>query len=353
MSLDYRKSSMFQLSRMMLAAGVGIALNLSLLNGASAAQEVTGAGSTFIYPVLYKWATDYDQKTGVKVNYQSIGSGAGVAQIKEGAVDFGATDMPMSSGDLQSLGLQQFPSVIGGVVPVINIASVKTGSMKFSGPVLADIYMGKISKWNDPALAALNPDLKLPADKINVVYRSDDSGTTFNWASYLSKVSNDWKTKVGAGTSVKWPVGIGSKGSEGVASYVKKMPNSIGYVEYAYIKQQNMNFGLLQNAAGNFVVPNTESFQAAAATADWKNAKDFDLSMLNAPGDNAYPITAATFIVLYKQPKNADRQKAVQDFFRWTLESGQEHARALDFAPIPVDLKNQIEAYWGDAPKAP
>ncbi|MFK3799901.1 phosphate ABC transporter substrate-binding protein PstS [Pseudomonas sp. NPDC088444] len=343
---------MFQLSRMVLAAGLGIALNLSLMNSAIAAQEVTGAGSTFIYPVLYKWATDYDQKTGVKVNYQSIGSGAGVAQIKEGAVDFGATDMPIKSGDLQTLGLQQFPSVIGGVVPVINVDSIKPGTIKFNGPVLADIYLGKIKKWNDPALVALNPGLKLPDSSINVVYRSDDSGTTFNWASYLSKVSPEWQGKIGAGTSVKWPVGIGSKGSEGVASYVKKMPNSIGYVEYAYIKQQNLNFGLLQNAAGNFVVPSTESFQAAAATADWKNAKDFDLSMLNAPGEKAYPITAATFIVVYKQPKNADRQKTVQDFFRWTLESGQEHARSLDFAPIPTDLKNLIEASWGDAPKA-
>lgn len=343
---------MFQLSRMMLAAGLGIALNLSWLNSAGAAQEVTGAGSTFIYPVLFKWATEYNQKTGVKVNYQSIGSGAGVAQIKEGGVDFGATDMPLKSSDLQTLGLQQFPSVIGGVVPVINVASIKPGTIKFNGPVLADIYMGKIKKWNDPALVALNAGLKLPDSSINVVYRSDDSGTTYNWASYLSKVSTEWKDKIGAGTSVKWPVGIGSKGSEGVASYVKKMPNSIGYVEYAYIKQQNLNFGLLQNAAGNFVVPSTESFQAAAATADWKSAKDFDLSMLNAPGDNAYPITAATFIVLYKQPKDADRQKTVQDFFRWTLESGQDQARSLDFAPIPTDLKNQIEVYWGDAPKA-
>jgi phosphate transport system substrate-binding protein len=332
---------------MMLAAGLGIALTLSMPGTAGAAQEVTGAGSTFIYPVLFKWATDYDQKTGVKVNYQSVGSGAGIAQIKEGAVDFGATDMPINSAELEKLGLQQFPSVIGGVVPVINVASLKAGALKLSGPVLADIYLGKIKKWNDPALAALNADLKLPDSAINVVYRSDDSGTTFNWATYLSTVSTEWKGKVGAGTSVKWPVGIGSKGSEGVASYVKKMPNSIGYVEYAYIKQQGMNFGLLQNAAGKFVAPSTESFQAAAATADWKNAKDFDLSMINAPGDNAYPITAATFIVMYKRPKNPDQQKTVQDFFRWTLESGQDQARALDFAPIPNDLKAQIEASWG------
>ncbi|WP_256665327.1 phosphate ABC transporter substrate-binding protein PstS [Pseudomonas sp. SLFW] len=338
---------MLQLSRMMLAAGLGIALTLSMPGTAGAAQEVTGAGSTFIYPVLFKWATDYDQKTGVKVNYQSVGSGAGIAQIKEGAVDFGATDMPINSAELEKLGLQQFPSVIGGVVPVINVASIKTGALKLNGPVLADIYLGKIKKWNDPALAALNADLKLPDSAINVVYRSDDSGTTFNWATYLSTVSPEWKGKIGAGTSVKWPVGIGSKGSEGVASYVKKMPNSIGYVEYAYIKQQGMNFGLLQNAAGKFVAPSTESFQAAADTADWKNAKDFDLSMINAPGDNAYPITAATFIVMYKHPKDADRQTTVKEFFRWTLENGQEQARKLDFAPIPNDLKAQIEASWG------
>lgn len=342
---------MFQLSRTVLAAGLAIAFNLSLLNSAAAAQEVTGAGSTFIYPVLYKWATDYHQKTGVKVNYQYIGSGAGIAQIKEGAVDFGATDMPMSSGDLQALGLLQFPSVIGGVVPVINVASIKPGSIRFTGPLLADIYLGKISRWNDPALQALNPELKLPDAKINVVYRSDDSGTTFNWVSYLSMLSPEFKTRIGAGTSVKWPVGMGSKGSEGVAAYVKQVPNSIGYVEYAYVKQQRLDFGLLRNAAGAFVAPSSEAFEAAAASADWKSAKDFDLSMLNAPGDNAYPITAATFIIVYKQSKNADRQQTVQDFFRWTLESGQQQARSLDFAPIPVDLKIQIEAYWGDTSK--
>ncbi|MFK3974762.1 phosphate ABC transporter substrate-binding protein PstS [Pseudomonas sp. NPDC087358] len=342
---------MFQLSRTVLAAGLAIAFNLSLLNSATAAQEVTGAGSTFIYPVLYKWATDYHQKTGVKVNYQYIGSGAGIAQIKEGAVDFGATDMPMSSGDLQASGLLQFPSVIGGVVPVINVASIKPGSIRFTGPLLADIYLGKISRWNDPALQALNSELKLPDAKINVVYRSDDSGTTFNWVSYLSMLSPEFKTRIGAGTSVKWPVGMGSKGSEGVAAYVKQVPNSIGYVEYAYVKQQKLDFGLLRNAAGAFVAPSSEAFEAAAASADWKSAKDFDLSMLNAPGDNAYPITAATFIIVYKQSKNADRQQTVQDFFRWTLESGQQQARSLDFAPIPVDLKNQIEAYWGDTSK--
>ena len=339
---------MFQLSRMMLAAGLGVALCLSVPTSVSAATEVTGAGSTFIYPVLYKWATDYDKKTGVKVNYQSIGSGAGIAQIKAGAVDFGASDRPMKSSDLQALGLKQFPSVIGGVVPVINVASVKPGTLKFTGPLLADIYLGKITQWNDPALAAINPGLKLPDAKINVVYRSEDSGTTYNFVSYLSQVSPGWKSKVGAGTSVSWPTGLGSKGSEGVASYVKQMANSIGYLEYAYIKQQKLNYGLLQNAAGQFVEPSTESFQAAAATADWKSAKDFDVSMLNAPGEKAYPITAATFIILHKDAKNPERDQTVQDFFRWTLENGQEQARTLDFAPIPTDLKNQIEAYWGE-----
>ncbi|WP_256601364.1 MULTISPECIES: phosphate ABC transporter substrate-binding protein PstS [unclassified Pseudomonas] len=344
---------MLQLSRMVLAASLGVALNLYTVGGAVAAQEVTGAGSTFIYPVLFKWATDYDHKTGIKVNYQSVGSGAGLAQIKDGAVDFGATDMPLKSSDLQTLGLQQFPSVIGGVVPVINIPSIKPGTLRFSGPVLAAIYLGNIKKWNDPALSALNPGLKLPDSNITVVYRSDDSGTTFNWASYLSKVSAEWQNKVGSGTSLKWPVGIGSKGSEGVASYVKKMPNSIGYVEYAYIKQQNLNYGILRNAAGNYITPSTDSFQAAAATADWKDTKDFDLSLLDAPGDKAYPITAATFILLYKHPKDADRQKTVQDFFQWTLQSGEEQARSLDFAPLPADLKRIIERSWEGAPTAP
>ncbi|WP_408005530.1 phosphate ABC transporter substrate-binding protein PstS [Pseudomonas huanghezhanensis] len=338
---------------MMLSAGLGIALNLSFCISAQAATtEVTGAGSTFIYPVLFKWATDYNQKTGIRVNYQSIGSGAGIAQIKEAAVDFGASDMPMKSAQLQSSGLQQFPSVIGGVVPVINIASVQPGSLKLTGPVLADIFLGNIRKWNDQAIVALNPGQKLPDAAIQVVYRSEDSGTTFNFTGYLSQVSPEWKTRLGEGTSVKWPVGLGSKGSEGVASYVKQMPNAIGYVEYAYIKQQKLNYALLRNAAGEFVAPSTESFQAAAATADWKNAKDFDISMLNAPGEKAYPITAATFIIMHRQPKDADRQKAVNDFFRWTLDNGQEQARSLDFAPIPMDLKNQIEASWGDAPKA-
>ncbi len=342
---------MFQLSRLILATGMGLVLNFSWLASTSAATEVTGAGSTFVYPVLYKWATDYNQKTGTRVNYQSIGSGAGIAQIKAGAVDFGATDVPMNSAELQSLGMQQFPSVIGGVVPVINVASIASGAMKLTGPLLADIFLGKITQWNDPALVALNPGLKLPDAKINVVYRSEDSGTTYNWTRYLSRLSPEWKSKVGAGTSVKWPVGLGSKGSEGVASYVKQMPDSIGYVEYAYVKQQKLNYGLLQNAAGNFVAPSTESFQAAAATADWKSAKDFDLSLLDAPGAQAYPVTAATFIVMYKQPKDSERQKTVLDFFRWTLENGQEQARNLDFAPIPADLKKQIETYWGDAPE--
>ncbi|WP_414705758.1 phosphate ABC transporter substrate-binding protein PstS [Pseudomonas sp.] len=333
---------------MMLSAGLGIALTLSILSSASAATEVTGAGSTFVYPVLFKWATDYNKKTGIRVNYQSIGSGAGIAQIKEAAVDFGASDMPMKSAELQSLGLQQFPSVIGGVVPVINVPSVAPGSLKLTGPLLANIFMGKVIRWNDPAIVALNPGQKLPDAKITVVYRSDDSGTTFNLASYFSQVSPEWKSRLGEGSSVKWPVGLGSKGSEGVAAYVKQMPNSIGYVEYAYIKQQKLNYALLQNAAGNFVAPSAESFQAAAATADWKNAKDFDLSMLNAPGEQAYPMTAATFIIMYRQPKDATRQKAVHDFFRWTLESGQDQARSLDFAPIPTDLKNQIQASWAD-----
>ena len=331
---------------------LALSLVAASLSMSTQAAEVTGAGASFPAPIYAKWADAYQKATSNKINYQSIGSGGGIKQITAKTVDFGASDMPLSPEALNKDGLVQFPTVIGGVVPVVNLADIKPGQLKLTGAVLADIYLGKILKWNDKALAELNPGLKLPDQDIGVVRRADGSGTTFIFSNYLSKVSPEWKQKVGEGTAVQWPVGLGGKGNEGVSAFVMRLPGSIGYVEYAYVKQQKLNFGLLQNASGNFVAPSTESFQAAAATADWKNAKDFDLSMLNAPGQQAYPITAATFIIMYRQAKDADRQKAVQDFFRWTLENGQEHARSLDFAPIPMDLKNQIEASWGDAPKA-
>ena len=326
---------------------LGLALGAGLMGTAQAATEVTGAGSTFVYPILSKWSSDYSQKTGTKVNYQSIGSGGGIAQIKAATVDFGASDMPMKAADLHALGMGQFPSVIGGVVPVANLPGIAPGTLKFTGPVLANIFLGKITRWNDPALVAINPGVKLPDSRITVVHRSDGSGTSFNWVNYLSKVSPEWKSKVGEGTSVSWPTGLGGKGNEGVAAYVKQVPYSLGYVEYAYVKQSKMNYGLVQNKAGKFVEPNAESFQAAAATADWSHAEDFDLVMTDAPGEKAYPVTATTFIIMYKQPKDAARSKAAREFFRWSLESGQSQANALDYVPLPADLVKQIEAYWG------
>ena len=315
--------------------------------GAAAyAADITGAGSTFVYPVLWKWAADYNHTSGNKVNYESIGSGAGIAQIKAATVDFGATDMPLSSKDLKAKALGQFPSVIGGVVPVVNIDGVVPGNIRFTGPVLADIYLGKIKTWSDPAITKINPGLKLPDANITVVHRSDGSGTTFNWVDYLSKVSPEWKSKVGEGISVAWPAGVGGNGNEGVATYVNHVKNSIGFVEYAYVLQNKMTYGSIQNKAGNFIEPNTKSFQAAAATVDWTKAQDFDLVMTDATGPEAYPVTAATFVVMYKQPKNAAQSKATIDFFKWTLEKGQQQAQSLGYVPLPDALVKQIELYW-------
>jgi phosphate transport system substrate-binding protein len=310
------------------------------------ATETTGAGSTFVYPIIAKWAADYQTKTGNKVNYQSIGSGGGIAQIKSATVDFGASDMPMKPDELQKLGLSQFPLVIGGVVPVVNIEGLKPGELRFSGPVLADIYLGKIKTWNDPAIQKLNPGLKLPTSAISVVHRSDGSGTTFNWANYLSKVSPQWKDKVGEGTAVEWPIGIGGKGNEGVAAFVSQTRFSIGYVEYAYAVQNKMTYGLVQNKAGQFIKPDAESFQAAAASADWGGTKDFYLIMTDAPDAKAYPITATVFMLMHKQPKNPERATVAMDFFKWSLESGQKQAESLDYVPLPAPLVQQIETYW-------
>ena len=311
------------------------------------AADITGAGSTFVYPILSKWSADYSAKAaGVKVNYQSIGSGGGLAQIKAGTVDFGASDMPMKPADLQKLGMGQFPLVIGGIVPVVNIDGVQPGQMRFSGPVLADIYLGKITNWNDPAIAKINPDLKLPNAAIAVVHRSDGSGTTFNWVNYLSKVSSAWKDKVGEGTSVEWPVGIGGKGNEGVAAFVNQTKNSIGYVEYAYVLQNKMTFGQVQNKAGKFIKPDAASFQAAAASADWANTKDFYLIMTDAPGETAYPVAATVFMIMYKEPKDPARAATARDFFKWALENGQKQANDLDYVPLPSSLVQQIESYW-------
>jgi phosphate transport system substrate-binding protein len=325
-----------------------VAVGLAAVLGATSAQaaDITGAGSTFVYPILSKWSDTYNKTTGTKINYQSIGSGGGIAQIKAGTVTFGASDKPLDPKELAETGLAQFPTVIGGVVPVVNIEGVDAGKIRFTGPLLADIYQGKVTKWNDPAIAQINPDLKLADAAITVVHRSDGSGTTFNFVNYLSKVSPEWKSKVGEGTSVSWSAGVGGKGNEGVAAYVKQIKGSIGYVELAYALQNKMAYAAVQNSAGQFVQPSLASFQAAAASADWKNAKDFFLVITNAPGENSWPITASVFVLVYKQPKNAAGTKATLDFFKWAYENGGKQAEELDYVPLPKALTEQIEAYW-------
>ncbi|WFC43020.1 phosphate ABC transporter substrate-binding protein PstS [Pseudoxanthomonas sp. SE1] len=325
------------------AAAVAFAATLS--TGVLAA-DITGAGATFIYPLLSKWSADYNTATGTKINYQSIGSGGGIAQIKAATVDFGSSDAPMKPEELAKYGLGQFPSAIGGVVPVVNVAGVKAGAMKFDGPLLADIFLGKVKMWNDPRIVALNGGVQLPEQKITVVHRSDGSGTTFNWVNYLSKVSPEWKTTVGEGTSVKWPAGVGGKGNEGVAAYVKQIKGGIGYVELSYALQNKMAYARMKNAAGNFVLPSEETFQAAAASADWAKSKDFYLIMTNAPGENAWPVAATNFIIMYKKPKNVERAKATKEFFRWAYANGDAQAKSLDYVPLPDPLVKQIEAYW-------
>lgn len=316
------------------------------LSGVAHATDVTGAGSSFVYPVLSKWSQDYSKNSSNRINYQSIGSGGGIAQIKAATVDFGASDAPLSADELKAGGLGQFPSVIGGIVPVMNVEGIAPGQLKLDGDVLAKIFLGDIKAWNDPAIAALNPGLNLPVANITVVHRSDGSGTSYNFTNYLAKVSDSWKTKIGFGTTVPWPVGVGGKGNEGVSAYVKQIKNSIGFVEYAYALQNKMSYTQLKNASGKFVKPDAKAFQAAADTADWANAKDFNLIMTNAPGEGAWPITATTWIIMYKQPKNAEQSQAAFSFFKWSLEKGQQQAAALDYVALPDSLVSRIEGYW-------
>jgi phosphate transport system substrate-binding protein len=310
------------------------------------AVDVTGAGSSFVFPVISKWSQDYSKTADNRINYQSIGSGGGIAQIKAATVDFGASDAPMSAEDLKAAGLGQFPSVIGGIVPIYNIEGIESGKLKLDGQSLADIFQGTIKTWNDPKLVALNPDLKLPATAITVVHRSDGSGTSFNFTNYLAKVSTAWKDAIGSGSAVQWPVGVGGKGNEGVAAYVKQIKGSIGYVEYSYATQNKISYSQLKNAAGKFIEPNAKAFAAAADTADWASAKDFNLIMTNAPGDAAWPITATTWIIMYKQPKNAEKSAAAFDFFKWSLEKGQKQAEELEYVALPKSLVSKIEDYW-------
>ena len=312
----------------------------------ASANDVTGAGASFVYPVMSKWSSDYAKATGKKVNYQSIGSGGGIAQIKAGTVDFGSSDAPLKPEELKKFGLAQFPSVIGGVVPVLKVPGVAAGAMKLDGELLADIFLGKVTKWSDPRIVALNGGVALPDLKITVVRRSDSSGTTFNFVNYLSKVNPEWKAKVGEGTTVKWPVGIGGKGNEGVSAYVKQINGAIGYVELSYALQQKLTYSRLKNAEGNYVNPSDETFQAAAANANWKDAKDFYLVMTNAPGANSWPITATNFILMYRKPKNAAGARNAKEFFRWVYANGDPQAKALDYVPLPDALVQQIDAYW-------
>ena len=325
-----------------------IILTALLVATQSLAAETKGAGSTFVSPVMAKWVDAYRTETGNTVSYQAVGSSIGVGLIKKESVDFGASDMPLDPKELDRLGMMQFPIVIGGVVPVVNIDGVKPGQIRFTGPMLADIYLGKLKTWNDPAIRAVNPDIRLPNTAITVIHRIDGSGTTFNWSNYLAKVSPQWKASVGEGTSVEWPVGLGGKGNDGVASLVGLVPGSIGYLEYTYALQRldRISFGVVQNSAGHFVVPDAASFQAAAASADWKAEKDFHLVLTNAPGEDAYPITATTFVLMPKAPKSPDRSAAAIDFVRWTLENGKPQAETLNYVPLPPALIDQIERYW-------
>ena len=324
---------------------VALALATSFA-GSAFASDVTGAGASFVYPAVSKWSSDYKAATGKEVNYQSIGSGGGIAQIKAGTVDFGSSDAPLKPEELKKFGLAQFPSVIGGVVPVLKVPGVQSGAMKLDGPLLADIFLGKVSKWNDPRIVALNGGVALPDLKITVVRRSDSSGTTFNFVNYLSKVNPEWKAKVGEGTTVKWPVGIGGKGNEGVAAYVKQINGAIGYVELSYALQQKLTYSRLKNASGNYVNPSDASFSAAAANAKWADARDFYLVMTNAPGEASWPITATNFILMYKSPKNAAGAKNAKEFFKWVYANGDAQAKALDYVPLPDALVQQIDAYW-------
>ena len=312
----------------------------------AAMADITGAGSTFAYPIFAKWADTYKKDTGVGMNYQSIGSGGGIAQIKAKTVDFGASDMPLESKDLKAAGLLQFPAIIGGVVPVVNIEGVAPGQLRFSGIVLADIYLGKIKSWNDKEITDLNPGVKLPADPITVVRRSDGSGTTFIWTNYLSKVSPEWKEKVGAGTAVAWPEGVGGKGNEGVSAYAQRIKGSIGYVEYAYAKRNNMAFALVQNKDGAFPTPNIASFQAAAAYADWKNAPMFYTILTDQPGKTSWPITGATYVLMHEQQDKPQNAQAVLKFFDWSFKHGQKLAEELDYVPLPDNLVGLIVGEW-------
>ncbi len=312
----------------------------------ASADEITGAGSTFVYPVLAKWADAYRKLTGVGLNYQSIGSGGGIQQITNKTVTFGASDMPLMPADVEKKGFVQFPVINGAVVPLLNVPGIKPGELTLDGATIAKIFLGEITKWNDPAIAKLNPGVNLPDLAIAVVHRSDGSGTTFIWTDYLSKVSPDWKQKVGASTAVEWPVGIGGKGSEGVSATVAQTVGGFGYVEYAYAMQNNLTYAKMINAAGKTVAPTMEAFQAAAASADWEHAQDFRVVITNAPGDTAWPVAGSTFILMQAVPVNAADSDAALKFFDWGYKNGQKLATDLLYVPMPDNVVALIEKSW-------
>ncbi|RMF22105.1 MAG: phosphate ABC transporter substrate-binding protein PstS [Deltaproteobacteria bacterium] len=315
---------------------------------ACAGAAINGAGATFPYPIYSKWAYAYYKETGVRLNYQSIGSGGGIKQIKAKTVDFGASDAPLAPEELDRFGLMQFPMIMGGVVPVVHIQGIEPGQLRLTAAELAGIYLGDISRWNDPRIAATNPDLRLPDKAITVVHRADGSGTTWIFTNYLSKVSPKWKEKIGTGKTVAWPAGVGGKGNEGVAAFVKKIDGAIGYVEYAYAVQNHMAYALLENRDGNFVAPTAENFQAAAAGADWSHAKGYYLVLTNQPGANAWPITGASFILMYKQQDDPEQAKRVLSFFDWCYRNGAEAARSLDYVPMPASVADMVRATWSN-----
>jgi phosphate transport system substrate-binding protein len=313
--------------------------------GAAHAAELTGAGSSFVAPVTAKWADAYNKATGTQINYQSIGSSAGLKQIEAKTVDFGASDAPLKPEELDAKGLVQFPVIIGGIVPVFNLPGISSGTLHLTGAVLADIYLGKITKWDDPAIVALNTGLKLPDSAIAVVRRADGSGTSFNFTNYLAKVSPEWKAKVGEGTTVNWPVGTGGKGNEGVSLFVQRLPGAIGYVEFAYAKQSKMPYALVENAAGAYVQPDEASFQAAAAGADWEKSRYY-VVLTNQPGKDAWPIAASTFVLMQKVQDKPTQGAEVLKFFDWALTNGQKLALDLDYVPLPAKLVLSIQQSW-------
>lgn len=312
----------------------------------SHATDITGAGSTFVYPIISKWADAYKKQTGHSINYQSIGSGGGIKQIQNKTVDFGATDMPLKSEDLQKDNLVQFPIINGADVLVVNLPGVAEGQLKLTGDLVAKIFLGQIKKWNDPAIAAINAKVNLPEKDITVVHRSDGSGTSFIFTNYLSKVSEEWKTKVGEGTAVNWPTGVGGKGNEGVASYVKQIEGSIGYVEYAYALQNKMNYTQLKNKAGEFVSPTAESFKAAAAGGDWAKATDFYLILTNAEGKKSWPIAGSTFILMHKTAEKEEQSKEAIKFFKWAYKNGEAMASELHYVALPASVTKLVEKTW-------